>query len=74
MENFSYKGEIKLYNVSPFFTKFKSRVFPQPGKLFLSKKILIATFHEENENLNELKTTEIWSHKNSILKKTKIVH
>ncbi|MFV8355287.1 carboxypeptidase-like regulatory domain-containing protein [Flavobacterium sp. XS1P32] len=54
------KGEIKLYYVSPFSTKFKSRVFPQPEIETISKKDFDRYFpFEENENLNNLKTTEI---------------
>ena len=54
------KGEIKLYYVSPFSTKFKSRVFPQPEIETISKEDFERYFpFEENENLNNLKSTEI---------------
>nr|WP_315211260.1 MG2 domain-containing protein [uncultured Flavobacterium sp.] len=54
------KGEIKLYYVSPFSTKFKSRVFTQPEIETISKEDFERYFpYEENKKLNDLKPTEI---------------
>lgn len=54
------KGEIKIYYVSPFSTKFKSRVFPQPEIETISKEDFERYFpYEYNNQPNAVKPTEI---------------
>ncbi|TDE42484.1 hypothetical protein E0I26_13495 [Flavobacterium rhamnosiphilum] len=53
------KGEIKLYYVSPFSNKFKSRVFQQPEIETISKEDFERLFpYEDNEKPNVVKPTE----------------
>jgi TonB-dependent SusC/RagA subfamily outer membrane receptor len=59
-EFLAVKGEIKLYYVSPFSTKFKSRVFPQPEIETISKEDFERYFpYEYNNQPNAVKPTEI---------------
>ncbi|TDE00180.1 MG2 domain-containing protein [Flavobacterium sandaracinum] len=53
------KGEIKLYYVSPFTTKFKPRVFPQPEIESISAEDFEQLFpYEDNNQPNASKPTE----------------
>ena len=59
-EFLAVKGDIKLYYVTPFSNKFKSRVFPQPEIETISKEDFERYFpYEQNEKPNGLKPTEI---------------
>lgn len=59
-EFLAVKGEIKLYYVSPFSNKFKSRVFPQPEIETISKEDFERYFpYEYNNQPNAVKPTEI---------------
>ncbi|MDP3679508.1 MAG: MG2 domain-containing protein [Flavobacterium sp.] len=59
-EFLAVKGEIKLYYVSPFSKKFKSRVFQQPEIESISKEDFERLFpYEDNDKSNAVKPTEI---------------
>ncbi|SFE72201.1 alpha-2-macroglobulin family protein [Flavobacterium xueshanense] len=59
-EFLAVKVEIKLYYVSPFSNKFKSRVFPKPEIETISKEDFQRSFpYEDNKKPNDLKLTEI---------------
>lgn len=61
------KGEIKVYYVSPFSNKFKSRVFPQPEIETISKEDFERLFtFENNENPKIVKPNETFVYSKKI--------
>ncbi|UUF14951.1 MULTISPECIES: carboxypeptidase-like regulatory domain-containing protein [Flavobacterium] len=58
-EFMTIKGEIKIYYLNPFSTKFKGRVFPNPEIESISNSDFEKLFPYENNQNSKEKTTEI---------------